>query len=88
MWIVCMSALPRSPYSVPQFSKSIPGLLRLSHVHEEAPALAAIGHGGEELTLEQLALCDSGQVKDGILGAAAIQDEGAGARDEAAGGGR
>lgn len=83
-----MSALPCSPHSVPQLSKSIPCLLRLSHVHEEAPALTAIGHGGEELTLEQLALCDSCQVKDGILGATAIQDEGAGARDEAAGGGR
>lgn len=84
MWIICRSPLPCNPHGFPQLFESIPGLLCLSHVHEEAPALAAVGHCGEELTLEQLALGDSCQVKDGVLGATAIQDEGAGARDEVA----
>lgn len=71
---------------MPQLSKSIPGLLCLSHVHEEAPALTVVGHGRQELALEQLALGDSRQVKDRIIGTAAVQNEGAGPWDEATGG--
>lgn len=70
---------------MPTLAESIPCLLCLSHVDEEAQAFAAIRNGRKELSVKQFALGDGCEVEDGVLGATTIQDEDAGSWDSAAG---